>query len=1027
MAKEEQIKSQIILEGEKEYRAACKGINTSLREIGSEMKLATAEFGDNAESIEALTRKQDILQKQLDEQAKKAKAAEAALKKMREGGIDPTDPAYQKMQTNLNNTRAEMVKIQREIDDTSEKLKKSKVDWESVGDTVGKVGKTIGTGVKAIGATVAAMGAAIVAAAGAFLGLAESTREARENMGKLETGFTTAGHSAEDAKNTYTELYGILGDDGQATEAAAHLAQLTSNEKELADWTNICTGVYATFGDSLPIEGLTEAANETAKTGAITGGLADALNWAGVSEDEFQAKLDACTSEQERQALIAETLNGLYSDAAEKYREVNGDIIDAQKTTANLNNAMAELGAIAETIVTKLKQLAAELLQQITPFVELIGTGLTGALEGAEGAAEQFSEGLLGLLTFAVERLTGMLPNFLNFAMQMIETLATGIIEALPTLIPAITQIVTQIMQILIDNIPMLITVAAQIIQQLITGIGTALPTLIPMVVQIVTQIVQTLIDNIPMLIDAALQLITGLAQGIINAIPVLVAALPQVITSLVNGLLAAIPQIIQAGIDLLTSLISALPEIITTIVSAIPEIINGIITALLENIPQIVQAGIDLLVALIQALPQIITTIVQAIPQIISGIVNALVQNIPQIIQAGVQLFVSLIQNLPTIIVEIVKAVPQIVSGIVQAFASLGGEMVSAGANLLHGLWEGISSAASWLWDKVTGWASSLVSGIKSFFGIHSPSTVFAEIGTNMGEGVGVGFDESMDGVSADMTAAMGGAGQLTAAEAVRAVNDGIMANIEGLSGAINAIVEKVITGLNAQAQRLIQAGQDFGNNIASGLINGIPQITAKIPQITQSIITAFNAQNQKFIDAGVTIDRNIASGMVQGIPQITSKVAQIVQPILTELRSFVSDFTAAGEEMVRGIWQGFQNMSSWLESRVRSMMREIVAAVEDEMDIASPSKVFAGIGEYMAQGLGEGFGREMRNVEKTIRKATDSAVPDDPEPRPRTGGGQEATFKVVQNIYANDTSYAQQQREAARQFRMIAREVMT
>lgn len=887
MAKEEQIKSQIILEGEKEYRAACKGINTSLREIGSEMKLATAEFGDNAESIEALTRKQDILQKQLDEQAKKAKAAEAALKKMREGGIDPTDPAYQKMQTNLNNTRAEMVKVQRELDDTSKKLKSSKIDWESVGDTVGKVGKAIGAGV-------AAMGAAIDAAATAFLGLAESTREARENMGKLEAGFTTAGHSAEDAKNTYTELYGILGDDGQATEAAAHLAQLTNNEQELATWTDIATGVYATFGDSLPIENLTEAANETAKTGQITGGLADALNWAGVSEDEFQSKLDACTTEQERQALITETLNGLYSDAAEAYREVNGDIIEAQKATANLNSAMAALGAIAEPIVTKLKQLAADLLQQITPFVELIGTGLTGALEGAEGAAQQFSEGLLGLVTFIVEQLGTMLPTFLEFALQMIGTLATGIAQALPTLVPTI--------------------------------------------VSIITQLVQTLIDNIPMLIDAALQLITGMAQGIINAIPVLVAALPQVITSLVNGLLAAIPQIIQAG----------------------------------------------------------------------------------------VQLFVALIQNLPTIIAEIVKAVPQIVSGIVSAFGSLVGEMVNAGANLLHGLWEGISGAAGWLWDQVSGWASSLVNGIKNFFGIHSPSTVFAEIGTNMGEGVGVGFGESMDGVSADMTAAMGGAGQLTAAEAVRAVNDGIMANIEGLSGAINAIVEKVITGLTAQAQRLIQAGYDFGNNIASGLINGIPQITAKIPQITQSIITAFNAQNQKFIDAGVTIDRNIASGMVQGIPQITSKVAQIVQPILTELRSFVSDFTAAGEEMVRGIWQGFQNMSSWLESRVRSMMREIVAAVEDEMDIASPSKVFAGIGEYMAQGLGEGFGREMRNVEKTIRKATDSAVPDDPEPRPHTGGRREAEFTVVQNIYANDTSYAQQQREAARQFRMIAREVM-
>lgn len=925
MAKEEQIKTSIDLTGEKEYRAACTNINSSLREIGSEMKLTTAEFADNADSVEALTAKQKLLQKQFDEQAKKAEAAEKALKKMRDNGIEPTNPAYQKMQTNLNNTKADMVKIQKEIDDTSKKLKSSKVDWESVGETVGKAGK-------AIGAACAAMGAAIAAAGAKFFGLAEETREARENMGKLETSFTTAGHSAEDAKNTYTELYGVLGDDGQATEAAAHLAKLTTNEKELSDWTNICTGVYATFGDSLPIEGLTEAANETAKTGSITGNLADALNWAGVSEDDFQASLDACTSEQERQALITSTLNGLYSEAADKYREVNGDIIDAQKATANLNSAMAALGAIAEPIITKLKQLAAELLQEITPFVELIGKGLTGALSGAESAAEDFTDGLLGMVTFAIEKLTEMLP------------------------------------------------------------------TLVPSLVQLVTDIVQVLIDNIPLLIDAALQLVTGLAEGIINAIPVLVAALPQLITSLIDGLLSAIPQIIE-----------------------------GIITALMENIPLIIQAGIDLLVALIQALPQIITTIVQAIPQIISGIVNALIGNIDQIIMAGVQLFVALIQNLPTIIVEIVKAVPQIVSGIVQAFASLGGEMINAGANLLHGLWEGISGAASWLWEKVSGWASSLVSGIKDFFGIHSPSTVFAEIGGNMADGVGVGFTDNMGGVEGDMTAAMGGAGALTAAEAVNAVNNGIIANIEGLSGAVNAIVERVITGLTAQAQRFNQAGQDFDKNIASGMVAGIVQITQKVPQIAQSIITAFTAQHQKFVTEGTNIDKSIAQGMIAGIPQITGKVAQIIQPIITALRSYVSEFTAAGEEMVRGIWQGFQNMSGWLESRVRSMMRDIVAAVEEEMDINSPSKVFARIGSYMAQGLGEGFAREMRDVESSIRRETSNAVPEfrSGEGRDTRDGGT-PSVEVVQNIYANETSYAEQQRQAARQFRQIAREVM-
>ena len=96
MAKEEQIKSQIILEGEKEYRSACKGINTSIREIGSEMKLATAEFGDNAESIDALTRKQDILKKSLEEQAKKAKAAEDALKKCATAGSNRQIPHIKK-------------------------------------------------------------------------------------------------------------------------------------------------------------------------------------------------------------------------------------------------------------------------------------------------------------------------------------------------------------------------------------------------------------------------------------------------------------------------------------------------------------------------------------------------------------------------------------------------------------------------------------------------------------------------------------------------------------------------------------------------------------------------------------------------------------------------------------------------------------------------------------------------------------------------------------------------------------------
>ena len=209
---------------------------------------------------------------------------------------------------------------------------------------------------------------------------------------------------------------------------------------------------------------------------------------------------------------------------------------------------------------------------------------------------------------------------------------------------------------------------------------------------------------------------------------------------------------------------ISGIKYDIIAIVEAIPKIIDGIINAVLNAIPQIIQAGIDLLISLIQALPQIITTIVQAIPQIISGIVNALVGNIDKIIMAGVQLFVALIENLPTIIVEIVKAVPQIIAGIVKAFGSLMYKIVEIGGNIVKGLWSGITQLASWLWDKVSGWISSIWDGICDFFGIHSPSKEMAWVGEMLVKGLSGSIEDNGDeavkaaeGMAEDINGVMG------------------------------------------------------------------------------------------------------------------------------------------------------------------------------------------------------------------------------------------------------------------------------
>lgn len=251
-----------------------------------------------------------------------------------------------------------------EIDETTDKAAKSEGKMSA---SFKKIGKAVAAGFAI---------SKIVDFGRQLVSIAEDTREYRAEMGKLEAAFTTAGHSAEVATGVYNSLYAVLGETDQSVEAANHLAMLTNNEKDLATWTDICTGVYATFGDSLPIEGLTEAANETSRTGQLTGQLADALNWAGVSEDEFQASLDACNTQQERQALITETLNGLYDDAADKYKEVNADVLAANEAQAKLEEGLAAVGAIVDPVITQFKYFAGTvLLKAVEAIKKVINVG----------------------------------------------------------------------------------------------------------------------------------------------------------------------------------------------------------------------------------------------------------------------------------------------------------------------------------------------------------------------------------------------------------------------------------------------------------------------------------------------------------------------------------------------------------------------------------------------------------------------------------------------------------------------------
>ena len=264
---------------------------------------------------------------------------------------------------------AETAEFKKGVEDCKKEIKTFKERVKEASADMDDKMKAAGEGVKK-GAQVMAVG--VAAAGAAMVAVVESTKEYRQAQGQLKTAFEAAGAGAKEAKQTYNDLYRVLGDTGQANEAAMHLAKLTTNEKDLAEWTNACQGIYATFGASLPIESLTEAANETAKVGTVTGALADALNWAGVSEDAFNEQLAACNSEAEREKLIRTTLNGLYSDAAAKYEENNKSILEQNEAQASLDESMASLAATLEPLVAQLTAFAADVLAKIAPALQEI-------------------------------------------------------------------------------------------------------------------------------------------------------------------------------------------------------------------------------------------------------------------------------------------------------------------------------------------------------------------------------------------------------------------------------------------------------------------------------------------------------------------------------------------------------------------------------------------------------------------------------------------------------------------------------
>lgn len=700
---------------EEEFKKSLASIDSEFKVLGSELKLVDSQFGKNEKSIESLSARNAVLNKEMEAQKSKIDTLRSALEHSA-SAYGENDERTRDWQVQLNKAQAELNGMQREVKENEESIDKMGREMEDAaksaddmgdelvdaGEAAEKAGgkfEKFGSVLKGIGA---AMGAVVVAAGAAAVELGKEVISAyadyeqlvggvdtlfKESSGKLQdyaaNAYKTAGMDANEYMETVTgfsaSLIQSLGGDTEKAVKYADMAitDMSDNANKMGSDMASIQNAYQGFAkqnytmlDNLKL-GYGGTKEEMERL------LADAKAISGIEYDisSYADVVDAIH-------VIQTSMDITGTTAKEASDTISGSISSMQSALQNLvvgfGRADADIEALCDNVVDAFN----DVLKNITPVIENIVKALPAVSDA--------------LLTAVAD----LLPTLLDTVTDLFSQILTTILQLLPNLIPATVEAVLTIVTAIVDNLPLLIDAAVQLVMALVSGIGEALPELIPAAVNAVVTIVQGLVENLPMILDAALQLVLGLAQGILNAIPVLIEALPEIITAMLDFFSGATPQIVEAGIQLLTSLITALPEIIGAIVEAMPQIIDGLLNALLAGIPQVIDAGVKLLIALVEDLPYIIDTVVKAVPEIVSSIVNA--------------------------------------------FWERRGEIVEIGKNLVKGLWDGIQQLAGWLWNKVSDWISSIWDGICDFFGIHSPSREMAWIGEMLVKGLSGSIDDN-------------------------------------------------------------------------------------------------------------------------------------------------------------------------------------------------------------------------------------------------------------------------------------------
>lgn len=555
--------------------------------------------------------------------------------------------------------------------------------------------------------------------------------------------------SGLDEAGRNTESFADKLKNGLSTAAKVGAAALTAAATGVAALTKASLDQYAEYEQLVGgVDTLFKDASDTIQQYA-----ANAYKTAGVSANTYMEQATAFSASLiqslggDTQAA-AEYANQAIMDMSDNANKMGTDIESIQQTYQSLmrgNYAMLDnlkLGyggtkAELERLVADASELTGEALDP-AKFSDVItaihavqeNMGVTGTT--AKEAATTI-EGSVGMMQAAWTNLITGIGDSNADLDTLIENFASSVGTAADNVLPRITQI--------------------------LSGFGMAIQQLAPIIAEQLPTMVSSIL---PSLVNAGSQLLVGLITGIVSAAPQLVAAVPGIISGFVNALAENGPTLLASGQQLL-SMVS-----------------SGIV----EGFPVILEDGTILLTNLIDGIMSALPDLIARLPEIITGITNFISENLPNVVNSGIQILQSLITGIINAIPSLVSALPQIMNAIVNGIKSLMGSVVNVGKNIVEGIWQGIQNMASWIKNKVKNFFGGIVDSVKGLLGIHSPSTVFADMGRNMALGMGEGWDSEFSKIKGQIEGGMNfqtGSVDFTSSALGRSQT--------GLTGAINSV----------------------------------------------------------------------------------------------------------------------------------------------------------------------------------------------------------------------------------------------